>query len=298
MNRRHYTNPVEELRPEDCAALIDLALSEDAPAGDPTSEAIFDEARVARAHMIPREPGVFCGRPVVSLLVQRFQETVGYSLEVDFRIEDGQAFKENDELLSMSGSLRGILRLERPLLNFVQYLSGIATTVNRAVEQAGPGIDVLDTRKTLPGYRRLAKYAVYCGGGVNHRIHLSDMAMLKDNHVQSAGSIEAAVKSIRSGYPGLPVEVEVDSLDQLDDALSQLPEVILLDNMNADQVREAARRIRDYSSEVRIEVSGGWKPTMLHELRDAAPLGVSMGYLTHTTRFLDLSLEIETGEMA
>ncbi|MCB1140401.1 MAG: carboxylating nicotinate-nucleotide diphosphorylase [Leptospiraceae bacterium] len=291
--RHHYTNPVSSLTLKDCQALLDLAILEDAPEGDPTSESIFDESQRASAHLIPREEGIFCAKSVSELLVQRFQTLTGYSIHLQSDLEDGKAFQAGQRLMTMQGSLRGILRLERPFLNFAQYLSGIATTVNRAVQEAGEGIEILDTRKTLPGYRRLAKYAVYCGGGTNHRIHLSDMAMIKDNHVHASGSITSAVSSIRKKHPGLPIDLEIDSLDQLDEALNQSPEVLLLDNMNAEQIRQAAIRIRAKSPETRIEVSGGWTPAMLSDLKDVGPLGVSMGYITHTTRFLDLSLEIQ-----
>tara|TARA_Y100001937_G_scaffold128230_4_gene203381 strand:+ start:88889 stop:89710 length:822 start_codon:yes stop_codon:yes gene_type:complete len=273
--------------------LIDLAILEDAPAGDPTSEAIFSADQTSSALLIPREPGVFCGNAISLHLLDRFKTITGYSLTLDSYLKDGESFEKEQKLMQLSGSLRGLLRLERPFLNFLQYLSGIATTVRKAVEAAGDGIDILDTRKTLPGYRKLAKYAVYCGGGTNHRIHLSDMAMIKDNHVQAAGSISAAAGRIRSQFPDLPVDLEIDSLDQLQEALEQKPDVILLDNMNGEQIREAARRIREYSDGIRIEVSGGWTPDMLKDLKDAGPLGVSMGYITHTTRFLDLSLEMQ-----
>lgn len=284
---------MDQLSLEDCQALIDLAILEDAPNGDPTTEAIFAEEKQARASLIPREPGVFCGNTIAQHLLNRYRRLTDYSVELQSYLADGETFEKGQELMSLSGSLRGILRLERPFLNFLQYLSGISTTVRRAVDAAGDGIEILDTRKTLPGYRKLAKYAVYCGGGTNHRIHLSDMAMIKDNHVEAAGSIEAAAQSIRQKFPQLPVEIEIDRLDQLDEALKQSPDVILLDNMNGEQIRKAAERIRTQSDKTRIEVSGGWTPEMLAEIKDAGPLGVSMGYITHTTRFLDLSLEIQ-----
>ncbi len=283
---------MDRLELADCQALVDLAILEDAPAGDPTTEAAFEEKQMSSALLIPREPGVFCGNAIAEHLLTRYRNLTGYSVDLESYLKDGEWFESGQKLMSLTGSLRGILRLERPFLNFLQYLSGIATTVHRAVEQAGEGIEILDTRKTLPGYRRLAKYAVYCGGGTNHRIHLSDMAMIKDNHVQAAGSIAAAAERIRKKFPDLPIDIEIDTLDQLDEALQQSPDVILLDNMNGGQIRLAASRIREASSEIRIEVSGGWTPDMLKEIKDAGPLGVSMGYITHTTRFLDLSLEI------
>ncbi|MEQ8350603.1 MAG: carboxylating nicotinate-nucleotide diphosphorylase [Leptospiraceae bacterium] len=291
--RNHYTKPVDTLELADCQTIIDLAIQEDAPGGDPTSEAIFEKNRDAVALLVPREPGIFCGKSLAEHLCLRYEALTGYSIAIHSDIEDGHSFEKGQELMRLSGSLRGILRLERPFLNFIQYLSGIATTVQAAVQKAGTGIEILDTRKTLPGYRRLAKYAVYCGGGTNHRINLSDMAMIKDNHILAAGSISSAISRIREEFPDLPVDLEIDELAQLDEALEQSPDVILLDNMDGKQIREATRRIRSHSSAIRIEVSGGWTPEMLQEIGDAGPLGVSMGYITHTTRFLDLSLEMQ-----
>lgn len=292
--KKHYTQPLDHIEASDCNTLIRLAIEEDAPAGDPTSEAIFDPDRTARADLVTREDGVFCGASIAKYLLAEFAAMTGYKIELIPHLGDGQTFRKGDRLLSLSGSLRGILRIERPLLNFVQYLSGISSTVAKAVELAGPNVHVLDTRKTLPGYRRLAKYAVYCGGGANHRIHLSDMAMIKDNHVQAAGSISEAVRRIRAHFPDLPIDLEIDRLDQLEEALAEKPEVLLLDNMNAEQIRQAVERIRAVSTEIRIELSGGWTPEMLQSVADVGPLGVSMGYITHTTRFLDLSLEIRS----
>lgn len=273
--------------------MLDLAIREDAPSGDPTSESIFDESENCTAILVPREEGVFCGTAVAELLVQRFENLTGYSIHFHPWFRDGQEFVKGQKLAELKGSLRGVLRLERPFLNFVQYLSGISTTVHKAVKSAGDTVQILDTRKTLPGYRKLAKYAVYCGGGTNHRIHLSDMAMIKDNHIHAAGSISRAVEKIRSNHPALPIDLEIDELSQLEEAIEQSPDVILLDNMNADQIHEAVQRIRSSGKDIRIEVSGGWKPEMLAELKDVGSLGVSMGYITHTTRFLDLSLEMQ-----
>ncbi len=296
--RPHYTQPVRSLSQADCEPLVRLALAEDTPDGDPTSEAVFPESERRSARIVARESGVLCGLPVVDSLCAVYAETTGTEApKIQPHRNDGETFDRGDALLELSGTLRAILRLERPMLNFLQYLSGISTSTAAAVSRAGADIAVLDTRKTLPGYRRLAKYAVYCGGGTNHRIHLSDMAMIKDNHVAAAGSVSAAIRRIREHKPGLPLDVEVDRLEQLKEALELEPEVVLLDNMNAQQVGEAVKLVQQATARGKrapfIEVSGGWKPEQLSELHGLGKLGVSMGYLTHTTRFLDLSLEMD-----
>lgn len=304
--RPHYTSPVRNIIRADCEGLVRLALEEDAPSGwpvaDPTTEAIFPASERASARLIPREQGVLCGIPVIEVLTEIYgemQATPENPLRVTARKCDGDSFEPGDVLLELEGSLRALLRLERPILNFLQYLSGIATTVAETVAVAGPEVAVLDTRKTVPGYRRLAKYAVFCGGGTNHRIHLSDMAMIKDNHVAAAGGVRRAVEAVRSQNPDLPLNVEVDTLEQLAEALPLAPDVVLLDNMRRDRIVQALEMIAAHAAggghRPFVEVSGGWKPQELHELHGLGPLGVSMGFLTHTTRFLDLSLDIQEG---
>lgn len=292
--RPHYTQPVKSPDSDDYQYLIEAALNEDAPEGDVTSESIFDRGQTGSARIVSRETGILCGRPVVEAYCKRFRETTGHAVEISFVLNDGDAFQKGDTIAGFSGPVAGLLRAERPVLNFLQYLSGISSTVSAAAGLAPDGIYILDTRKTLPGYRKLAKYAVYTGGGTNHRISLSDMAMVKDNHIAAAGNIEKAVSKIRAKHPDVPVEVEVDSVSQIAEALSVQPDVILLDNMNEEQIREAAELIRSRSGDrVFIEVSGGFTPERLKELAGIGKAGVSMGYLTHTTRFLDLSLEFE-----
>lgn len=297
--RQHFTSPVASIQPEDCDALIRLAIAEDAPAGDPTSEDIFTPQMRTTARLVARESGVLCGMPLVLRLLDLFEKETGYKVELVSSDKDGDHFERGSVLLTLKGPVVGILRLERLLLNFLQYLSGIATTTSDAVRSAPPGVFILDTRKTLPGYRRLAKYAVYTGGGTNHRIHLSEMAMIKDNHVAAAGGIRNAVDSIRAKHPQLPIEIEVDRVEQIPEALSLSPRVILLDNMTADTVRAAVAKIASICKTSGamppiVEVSGGWTPSRISELNSIElPVGVSMGFLTHTTRFLDLSLEVD-----
>lgn len=294
--RPHYTAPVRNITKSDAEALVRLALREDAPEGDATSDSIFDPDHRSEGRIVAREAGVACGIELIEALLEIDAEEYPPKLSVEAYKRDGEAFAAGDALLQLAGPTRTLLRLERILLNFLQYLSGIASQTARARELAGERIFVLDTRKTVPGYRRLAKYAVYCGGGTNHRITLSDMAMIKDNHVAAAGGIAAAAGRVRAARPELPLEIEVDSLGQVEEALAQNPRAILLDNFNAPDLEAAVALIRRQGGATPplIEVSGGRTPEQLADLAPLGPLGVSMGYLTHTTRFLDLSLEMQS----
>ena len=292
-SREHYTAPVNRVNPEDFQELILLAIQEDAPAGDPTSESIFSAEDRAIATVISREPGILCGLPVIETLIQLFLDREGGELHLETHFSDGDRFQAGDRILSIEGTTRALLRIERILLNFLQYLSGISTRVSRTVELAGQHM-IVDTRKTLPGYRKLVKYAVFCGGGVNHRITLSDMILIKDNHIAAAGGVEPAIRKAREKNPEIPLEIEVESLKDLQIAIPLKPDYIMLDNMDSNQIGEALRMIE--KSEIqpppRIEISGGWKPERLHLLAHLAPLRVSMGFLTGETRLLDFSLEI------
>lgn len=299
-DRPHYIRPIESLTRSDCETLIELSLAEDLPDGDATSDPLFTDDSVKEAHVVAREPGVLAGLPVISFLCDIYSEHYAplAPLIVQPDRKDGTSFAAGERLLSISGAVRDILRLERTMLNFIQYLSGIATTVERTVKLLPDRVVLLDTRKTLPGYRKLAKYAVYHGGGTNHRLNLSEMAMIKDNHIAAAGSIAVAVEKVRVARPGIKLEIEVDRLDQLTEALSQNPEIVLLDNMDVSQVARALRICEDAGSGAFIELSGNWKPERCAELSGLSlkrPIGVSMGFITHTTRFLDLSLEIASG---
>jgi len=296
----HYTNPVKDLDKKDVETLILLAIQEDAPNGDVTSESIFSKEDLADAQLIAKTNGIFCGKRITEILLDIFNDFANYHIKILNSYEDGKSFQEKEILMELKGELPGLLRIERILLNFVQYLSGISTLTYQTVKKAkevGAEIYILDTRKTLPGYRKLAKYAVYRGGGFNHRINLSEMAMIKDNHIAAAKSIKNAVEKIRSKHPEIPIEIEVDTVDQLEEAISTKPKVILLDNMNIQQIKHAMEKIHQICLEKKlpipfIEISGGWKPDDLHLLKDIKNVGVSMGFLTHSAKFLDISMEI------
>ncbi|MDH5654405.1 MAG: carboxylating nicotinate-nucleotide diphosphorylase [Spirochaetia bacterium] len=291
MQQRHYTQPVSEIHLKDCETLIRLALEEDAPAGDPTSESIFSEIDRGTARAVAKESGILCGMPLVEFILEIFLQITGKTVAFRPIYRDALSFNSGDTLFELEGSYISLLRLERVILNFVQYLSGISTVTAEALKSAPDNVIVLDTRKTLPGYRKLAKYAVFCGGGSNHRIHLSDMAMIKDNHIAASGSLQNAINKILKKKPGLPIEVEVENQDQLETALENNVDVVMLDNMDHENLKHAFALIQKYENPPFIELSGSMTPKKLQEFKEYGHLGISMGYLTHTTRFLDISMD-------
>ncbi|HRG47427.1 MAG TPA: carboxylating nicotinate-nucleotide diphosphorylase [Leptospiraceae bacterium] len=287
---RFYTNPISKLTSSDFTQLVRIALEEDMPEKDITSESIFSKEQKANATLIAKEEGVLAG----TIVIEELNKQTGNLFSYQVLKQDGEAFKPKETLLTLEGSLIVILRIERVLLNFLQYLSGIATEANKISKKYENRLMVFDTRKTLPGYRKLAKYAVYIGGACNHRQNLSDMGLIKDNHVAMSGSILEAVAKIRKNFPDRKVELEIDGLFQLDEALNASPDIILLDNFSIEDTKIAVNKIKLEKPNIRIECSGGITPEKLDALSNIGTIGVSMGYLTHTTRFLDLSLEIES----
>jgi nicotinate-nucleotide pyrophosphorylase (carboxylating) len=287
---RFYTNPISKLTSSDFTQLVRLALEEDMPEKDITSESIFSKEQKANATLIAKEEGVLAG----TIVIEELNKQTGNLFSYQVLKQDGEAFKPKETLLTLEGSLIVILRIERVLLNFLQYLSGIATEANKISKKYENRLMVFDTRKTLPGYRKLAKYAVYIGGACNHRQNLSDMGLIKDNHVAMSGSILEAVAKIRKNFPDKKIELEIDGLFQLDEALNASPDIILLDNFSIEDTKIAVNKIKLEKPNIRIECSGGITPEKLDALSNIGTIGVSMGYLTHTTRFLDLSLEVES----
>ena len=287
---RFYTNPISKLTSSDFTQLVRLALEEDMPEKDITSESIFSKEQKANATLIAKEEGVLAG----TIVIEELNKQTGNLFSYQVLKQDGEAFKPKETLLTLEGSLIVILRIERVLLNFLQYLSGIATEANKISKKYENRLMVFDTRKTLPGYRKLAKYAVYIGGACNHRQNLSDMGLIKDNHVAMSGSILEAVAKIRKNFPDKKIELEIDGLFQLDEALNASPDIILLDNFSIEDTKIAVNKIKLEKPNIRIECSGGITPEKLDALSTIGTIGVSMGYLTHTTRFLDLSLEVES----
>lgn len=264
------------------------ALAEDLPAGDVTSTATIAADAHGSGVIAAREAGVVAGLGVAALV---FHEVMGDTVEITDRVPDGTRVGPGDVVLRVAGPTRGLLTAERTALNYASHLSGVATATAHWVEAlAGTRAQVLDTRKTLPTFRALQKYAVRCGGGVNHRFSLSDRAMVKDNHVVAAGGVVPAYHAVRAAYPDLRVEVEVTDLDQLRELLDAGCTEVLLDNMDTPTMAEAVRLTAGRAT---LEASGG---LTLERAREVAATGVdfiSVGALTHSVKVFDLGLDLD-----
>ncbi|MNF49728.1 Nicotinate-nucleotide pyrophosphorylase [carboxylating] [compost metagenome] len=240
--------------------------------------------RISTARVITREAGVFCGQPWVDEVFAQ----LGGEVKVEWKVQDGEQLSPDQELFRLHGPARILLTGERNALNFVQTLSGVATLTARYVaELAGTECRLLDTRKTLPGLRNAQKYAVTCGGGKNHRIGLFDAYLIKENHILACGGIKEAITEARRLNPGKPVEVEVESLAELELALSAAADIVMLDNFDVTMMREA---VTLNQGRAKLEVSGN---VTLETLADYAATGVdfiSVGALTKHVRALDLSM--------
>lgn len=276
------------LDPRDVYAMVVRALDEDLPDGgrDVTSSAM-PPMGVGVGDVGAREAGVVAGLAVAELV---FRYAMGEEVEVSARLADGTRVSAGDVAMTVSGPVQDLLTAERTALNFASHLSGVATATSRWVAALdGTGARVLDTRKTLPAFRALQKYAVRCGGGLNHRFSLSDRALVKDNHVVAAGGVVPAYELVRAANPGLRVEVEVTDLDQLRALLDAGCTEILLDNMDAATMAEA---VRVTAGRATLEASGG---LTLDRAREVAETGVdliSVGALTHSAAVFDLGLDL------
>ena len=272
-------------------AAILAALAEDLPGGiDVTSAATIPAEARGVADFGSREAGVLAGLGVAALV---FHTVMGDEVEVADRVPDGSRVAPGDLVMRVSGPTRGLLTAERTALNFASHLSGVATATALWVDAlAGTRARVLDTRKTLPGHRALQKYAVRCGGGVNHRFSLADLAMVKDNHVVAAGGVVPAYAAVRSAYPEIPVEVEVTDLDQLRELLDAGCDRILLDNMDSPTMAEAVRLTAGRAS---LEASGGLTLARAREVAETGVDFISVGALTHSVTVFDLGMDLAEG---
>ena len=361
--RPHYTTPITSIEKHHCETLINLALEEDCPTGDITTQNIFSKNELIKAKIISKEKGIFCGKELVKFITEidfiknkssydEFSNIKHEPIKYKILCDDGNKISVNQELIILEGDVWALLRLERIILNFLQMLCGISTYVRSLVEIAGENIFILDTRKTIPGYRHLSKYAVYIGGGTNHRINLSDMILVKDNHIEACnGSITLAVSKIKEKfienslenshefslentlentlenrlYTNIDknlnkkkIEVEVDNLEQFDEALGLDLDYIMLDNMNNFDILRAIdkfnifKKNKDIKKEkdntsnkdkdntsnkeknLILEISGGWDKERLanfSKMNNQKNIGISLGSLTHRINFLDLSME-------
>ncbi len=273
-------------RTPDLDALLDLALAEDIGYGDVTTQATVPPDAWGKARLVARAPGVLAGGELVALVYAR----VDPRIHVRQRLGDGSAVAAGECVAELEGPARGLLTGERTALNFLQHLSGIATRTARMVELvAGTGARVIDTRKTIPGLRALAKYAVRAGGGTNHRHGLSDGVLIKDNHLIAAGGVGPAVAAARAAcHHLLRIEVEVDTLEHLEEALAAGADVVLLDNMSLAQLRVAVARCRGRAV---TEASGGVNEATVRDIAETGVDYISVGALTHSVTALDLGLD-------
>ena len=265
------------------AAVVTAALAEDMGNGDVTAE-LIPPATAGSGLVITRQDGVFCGRPWVDEVTQRFAG----DMTVDWRVADGDDIRAGQALFELRGQARAILTAERTALNFVQLLSGTATQTRRFVRLLeGTGCQLLDTRKTLPGLRLAQKYAVRCGGGRNHRLGLFDAYLIKENHIAAAGSITEAVRQAQRQNKGLTVEVEVESLAELQEALDAGADLIMLDNFPSAAMQEAVALAK---GRAQLEASGGIDEAHIRAIAEAGVDCISVGALTKDVQSLDLSM--------
>jgi nicotinate-nucleotide pyrophosphorylase (carboxylating) len=276
----------EALDPAAYQDLIRRALAEDVGAGDITSAAILPADVRTGGMFLARRACVLAGLEVAKAVFL----AVDPSIEFTAFKRDGDVCQADDMIARVYGPAAALLTAERTALNFLQHLSGIATYTRRFADAVGSELVVLDTRKTIPTLRALAKYAVRCGGGANHRFGLFDAILIKDNHIRLAGGVAEAVKRVRAAGLKLPIEVEAESLDEVDAAIDAKADIIMLDNMDDATIRDAVTRIQGCA---RVEISGG---VTLERMPALATLGadcVSVGAITHSAPAADISLEIE-----
>lgn len=275
--------------------LVTQALNEDlnfqsAADGDITAQLIPADQQ-AHAYVITREDCVFCGKELIHEVFKQVDESV----EVEVLVNDGDLVTANSQLFTATGSARAILTAERTALNFVQTLSGTATTTAHYVKALNKSsTQLLDTRKTVPGLRALQKYAVACGGGKNHRIGLFDAFLIKENHIAACGGIAAAVKQAKSNHPLKPIEVEVENLDELQQAIDAGSDIIMLDNFSVPQIQQA---VEVTAQRAKLEVSGNMTIEILAEYAQAGVDYISSGALTKNVQSIDLSMRFTNTSM-
>jgi len=275
--------------PRDLASQVEAALREDIGSGDVTA-ALVPAAQRVRGSVITRENAVLAGRPWVDATFRHLDPQV----QLAWHANDGEPVTANQVVFEIAGSARPVLTGERTALNFLQLLSATATATRRFVDAvSGTGCTILDTRKTIPGLRSAQKYAVRCGGGHNHRLGLYDRILIKENHIAAAGSLAGAIRAARSHAPGMTVEVEVESLAELEEALAGAPDIVMLDDFTHADLRSAVALNHTRGRQVKLEASGS---VSLESVRAIAETGVdfiSIGSLTKHIRAIDLSMRLE-----
>jgi nicotinate-nucleotide pyrophosphorylase (carboxylating) len=274
------------LKKKDYIKLIKSALSEDLNGiGDITSEAIFTEKKGVTFKLIAKDSGILCGRKIFTDVFKLLDK----SSKIIFYFNDGVSIKKGEIIALVEGDVKTILKGERTALNFISHLSGIATKTSLFVKESGGRLKILDTRKTIPGLRMIQKYAVTCGGGSNHRIGLFDMILIKDNHIDAAGSITSAVQKVKIKWlTKYKIEVETRNLDEVKEALTCGVDRIMLDNMSIIEMKKAVELIE---KKVETEASGNMSIEKIKEISDIGVDFISFGELTHTIRVFDFSLK-------
>lgn len=295
---------VETVGIESAGTIIELALAEDLhDRGDITSAATINAGSTADVHVVARQSGVLSGAVLLNPVYQTLAAKSPGSMacEVSLHVEDGAELTPGSQIATIHGSVRQLLSGERTALNFLSHLSGIASATAAFVRRvSGTGAVILDTRKTLPGYRQLQKYAVRCGGGKNHRMGLYDGMLIKDNHLAAsqgrtvADAVATARRFLQDEAITVPVEVEVDTLQQLNDALQEHPEIVLLDNMKPATLQEAVRIRDQISPETLLEASGGITLESVGCVAGAGVDRISIGGLTHSAPALDIGFDWPT----
>jgi nicotinate-nucleotide pyrophosphorylase (carboxylating) len=274
--------------PDELGLAVGGALAEDAPAGDLTARLTIPVQARCTAEIVAKGAGVLAGAGVAERVFAEVarQDATG-AVSVEWLAGDGDRVAPGDVVARIDGPARSVLRGERVAINFLSHLSGVATLTRAFVDAAGPGVTLLNTRKTIPGLRALEREAVVAGGGSLHRASLSDAVLIKDNHLRVAGGVPQAVSRAKSG--GVTVEVEVESMEELEEALAAGADRILLDNPTPDLVRRAVARVGDPQ---RLEISGGVSLDSIQSLVQAGARVISVGRITHSAPSLDLSLEV------
>jgi nicotinate-nucleotide pyrophosphorylase (carboxylating) len=280
------TVPFQALDPALYREIVRRALAEDLGWGDVTTEAIVPSELRARGIILAKSSCVIAGLDVAAEAFSQLDPGCVF----ERKRKDGDRCEPNDIVAEVRGQAASMLTAERTALNFLQRLSGIATLTRRFVDASGGAITVLDTRKTTPTLRALEKYAVRAGSGTNHRAGLDDGVLIKDNHVRLAGGVEEAVKRMKDADPEMPIEVEAQSLEQVDAAIAAGADIILVDNLPIDVIREAVKRVK---GRAKIELSGGVTLDRIPELATTGANYVSVGALTHSAPAADLSFELE-----
>ncbi len=275
--------------PLDVAPQVSAALKEDMGSGDVTAS-LVPQSQIVRGDVVTREDAVLCGAPWATETFRQLDSRIALT----WPVREGERIRAGETVLRVQGPARPVLTGERTVLNFLQLLSGVATAARRFVDAvAGTNCVVLDTRKTLPGLRSAQKYAVRCGGARNHRMGLYDMILVKENHIAAAGSISAAVSEARRLGGRLQVDVEVESLGELEEALAAGPDIVLLDDFSLDDMRAAVARVRASGAPVRLEASGSVSLETVRAIAETGVDYVSVGGLTKHVRAVDLSMRLE-----